>query len=270
MPAFVDMCRLASEGTTNRVRIKEDRLMASQIPLPPIEEQQRIVAKVDAIAAKVAEASSLRATSESDLRQLLLAAYRSVSRNATSRRLAEVAPLVRRPVPLDRSLSYLELGVRSFGRGTFHKPPLSGSEIGTKKLFRIEPGDLVFNIVFAWEGAVAVARPEDRGRFGSHRFLTCVPRSGIASASYLCFHFLTDDGLAALGAASPGGAGRNRTLGLQALANLSVPLPDYQQQLWFDDLLSKATAIRTAAHESNTRLAAILPSVVDRAFRGEL
>lgn len=73
------------------------------------------------------------------------------------------------------------------------------------KLYRIEPGDLVFNNVFAWEGAIAVAQPEDAGRFGSHRFITCVPRTGTATADFLCFYFLTPEGLEQIGEASPGG-----------------------------------------------------------------
>src|SRR5215210_6019611 len=31
---FVDLCRAASEGTTNRVRLKENLFMATEIPLP--------------------------------------------------------------------------------------------------------------------------------------------------------------------------------------------------------------------------------------------
>jgi hypothetical protein len=58
---------------------------------------------------------------------------------------------------------YPELGIRSFGKGTFHKP-LDYLSVGTKRLFRIEPGDLVFSNVFAWEGAIAVAQKDDEGR----------------------------------------------------------------------------------------------------------
>src|SRR5215831_4037981 len=88
--------------------------------------------------------------------------------------LAEIAPIVRRPVEIRHDQAYPELGIRSFGRGTFHKPALLGADVGTKRLFRIEPGDLVFSNVFAWEGAIAVASPADAGRFGSHRFITCI------------------------------------------------------------------------------------------------
>lgn len=77
------------------------------------------------------------------------------------------------------------LGIRSFGKGTFHKPPLSGSEAGTKPLYRIDPGDLLFSNVFAWEGAIAIAQPADTGRFGSHRFTTCRAASDVATAEFL-------------------------------------------------------------------------------------
>ncbi len=45
--SFVDTCRSASEGTTNRVRLKEERFMKLEIELPPIREQMRIVCRID-------------------------------------------------------------------------------------------------------------------------------------------------------------------------------------------------------------------------------
>lgn len=57
---FVDKCRAASEGTTNRVRLKEDRFLRLTIPLPPLSEQRRIVARIDRLAAKISEAEGLR------------------------------------------------------------------------------------------------------------------------------------------------------------------------------------------------------------------
>jgi type I restriction enzyme S subunit len=74
------------------------------------------------------------------------------------------------------------------------------------------PGDLLFTNVFAWEGAIAVARPEDAGRVASYRFISCVPKPDVATSQFLCFYFLTPEGLELIGAASPGSALRNRTL----------------------------------------------------------
>jgi type I restriction enzyme S subunit len=57
---FVELCLRASEGTTNRVRLKEDRFLALEIPLPPLPEQRRIVVRVEGLAAQIDEARRLR------------------------------------------------------------------------------------------------------------------------------------------------------------------------------------------------------------------
>ena len=182
----------------------------------------------------------------------------------------KLAPLKRRQVRVNLSDEYHELGIRSFGKGTFHKPAVNGAALGTKKIFRIEADDLLFNIVFTWEGAVAVAKQEDHGRVGSHRFLTCVPQEGITTSSFLCFHFLTESGLEQLGEASPGGAGRNRTLGLKALERIQVPIPPLEKQVWFDALQKKLEGINRLQAETAIELNALLPSVLDKAFKGKL
>jgi type I restriction enzyme, S subunit len=145
--------------------------------------------------------------------------------------LAVIAPIVRRPVEIRQDQAYPELGIRSFGRGTFHKPALPGADVGTKRLFRIESGDLVFSNVFAWEGAIAVASPADAGRFGSHRFITCVVDSERANATYLKLYLTASpDGRAQVLHASPGGAGRNRTLGVEKMGQIHIPLPPLAEQ----------------------------------------
>src|SRR5439155_12503083 len=40
--AFVEECERASEGTTNRVRLQEDKFLARQILLPTLAEQRRV------------------------------------------------------------------------------------------------------------------------------------------------------------------------------------------------------------------------------------
>ncbi len=57
---FVDLCKAASEGTTNRVRLKEDQFLRTAVSLPPLAEQRRIVARIEELAAKIAEARRLQ------------------------------------------------------------------------------------------------------------------------------------------------------------------------------------------------------------------
>jgi len=267
---FVELCQRASEGTTNRVRLQEDQFLNVKIPLPPLTKQRRIVARIEGLAAKVNETRGLREQQQLEMQQLLLSVFWKISKTAPRMPMDDVAPLVRRPVEIDLEGLYPELGIRSFGNGTFHKPALSGSEVGSKRIFKIEPGDLVFSNVFAWEGAIAVARPDDAGRFGSHRFITCAPKKQHTTSQFLCFYFLTDDGLELIRAASPGGAGRNRTLGLEALANISVPIPSLEAQRRFDSLLMSVAKLKAQQTEAIAELDTLLPSVLDKAFKGEL
>jgi type I restriction enzyme S subunit len=240
------------------------------IPLPPLAEQQRIVARIDALAARIEEIRSLHSAVMDDLRRMLLGVYEELTNDAPSMPMAQVAPIVRRPVEVEPDVEYSELGIRSFGNGTFHKPPQTGLQLGSIRVFRIEPSDLLFSNVFAWEGAIAVVKPEDAGRIGSHRFISCVPKPDLATAAFLRFHFLTPTGLLQIGEASPGGAGRNRTIGLDKLESLLVPVPPLEKQLWFDDLQAKVDAVKRLQAETPPELDALLPAVLDRAFRGEL
>ena len=169
------------QGTAN-MSMKVTDIVGVEIPLPPLPEQQAIVARLDALAEKTRQVEAHLDAVERDAEHLLALRFRDAVADAPLRSMAEVAPLVRREQSIDLEGSYPELGIRSFGKGTFHKPPLSGSEVGTKRLYRIEPGDLLFSNVFAWEGAIAIAKPEDAGRYGSHRFITCHANTELTTA----------------------------------------------------------------------------------------
>ena len=265
-PELWDQCASLSRGTSGQNRLRPERFLDVRLPLPSLDEQQRIVAKLDKVVALVAEQNRVIAAAERDAKGMLSNAFHRIIDGAPYRLMAEVAPLVRRPVEIKSDQCYPELGVRSFGRGTFHKPPLDGMSVGSKKLFSIRAGDMLFNIVFAWEGAVAVAQPEDDGRVGSHRFLTCIPYSNTATADFLRFYFLTPEGLSKLADASPGGAGRNRTLGLKKLDAITVPTPPIDQQRWFDRLQGQIRRVEILRGSAGQDAEALLPAVLDGVF----
>ncbi len=269
-PGFIALCKHASEGTTNRVRLSSERMLALKIQMPEPDEQDRIVETLDAAASRLADAQRLCQEIDEAKDALLRSAFHQITDGAPRVPMSEAAPLVRRPVDVKMGGEYRELGIRSFGNGTFHKPALDYLAVGDKKLYYIEPGDLLFNNVFAWEGAIAVAQPEDEGRVGSHRFITCLANHEVATADYLAFYFLTPEGMEAIGKASPGGAGRNRTLGLDKLMVIPVPVPSIEKQLWFGRLHAKLNEARVETRRVATETEALMPSILDRAFRGDL
>ncbi len=267
-PEFIDLCRRASEGSTNHVRMKEAKFLKMTVPLPSLDEQRRIVEKLGRVAALVDERRSAIEAAERETQALLLKAFQRAIDRAPLRQMSEVAPLVRRPVEIDLDAAYPELGVRSFGRGTFHKPDLLGAELSWQKLFLVQQGDLVFSNIKAWEGAFAVAGPDDHGRVGSHRYLTCVPTEGLATADFIWFYLQTSEGLGKVQSASPGSADRNRTLGQGALEAITVPTPPIGQQQWFDRLQAKAREARTIRASTAQDIEALIPAMLHEIFDG--
>lgn len=154
-------------------------------------------------------------------------------------KLGDVLKQVSRKVVVLGDVEYPELGLRAHGNGTFHKPPVNGSET-TKDLYSVEAGDLLLSVVFAWEGAAAVAGPADHGRFTSHRFpaFRCDPSLGVEE--YMALWLVHGPGRQLLVANSPGGAGRNKTLNKTALLACTVRLPSVAEQRRIVDLLSTA------------------------------
>jgi type I restriction enzyme, S subunit len=137
---------------------------------------------------------------------------------------------VPRPVEVQFDGMYREIGIRSHGKGLFHKAPISGAELGDKRVFFVEPGDFVLNIVFAWEGAVGLVSEGDRGMIASHRFPTFRSDEQRLDLRFLLLFFRTPTGVDLMGRVSPGGAGRNRTLNRTAFLSLDIPLPPLIEQ----------------------------------------
>lgn len=267
---FRDACVRASEGSTNRVRLKAERFARIPLPLPPLDEQRRVVARIDDLMGKVRAARALDLDVTRQTRRLLLAAYARSVKGSPVCRLDAVAPLVRRPFTPEPASEYVEIGVRSFGNGTFQKGPFTGATIGDKRVFTVHEGDVVFSNVFAWEGGIAVAQATDHGIIGSHRFMTCVPDPVKALPEFVCFHFLTPRGLSDVQAASPGGAGRNRTLSQKGLAKLPLPLPSLDLQKEFVALLHRQGQIGRIREVRNRRLGVLPTSIINTAFSGRL
>jgi len=269
-PAFVDFCVRASDGTTNRRYLDEERFLNQTIDVPSPDEQRCIVDKIESLAAKIDKAKQLREGIQTDAQALLRSSFQEIIKGAKYQSMAEVAPIVRRKVEIKMDGEYPELGARSFGKGIFHKPTLIGAELDWQKLYWVHADDLVISNIKAWEGAIAAASNKDHLRVGSHRYITCVPVDGVTTSDFLCFYLLSQEGIEKVQAASPGSADRNRTLAMKRLEKIEVPIPPYDKQLWFNRLQAQVAAIQQTQANNQTELDALLPSILDKAFKGEL
>jgi type I restriction enzyme S subunit len=150
--------------------------------------------------------------------------YKGYPRDWKVIELGDLLNRVRLPVEVIPDHEYQEIGIRSHGKGLFHKEPVKGSDLGNKSVFWVEMDCLIINIVFAWEQAVGITTDQEKGMIASHRFPMWQSKGNI-DLHYLLKIFLTPFGRHLLELASPGGAGRNRTLGQDDFNKTPVCIP---------------------------------------------
>ena len=144
--------------------------------------------------------------------------------------LGECLSRVEKPVEVKPNELYTQIGIRSHGKGIFYKEPVTGSALGNKAVFWIEPDCFIVNIVFAWEQAIGKTTQSEVGMIGSHRFPMYRPVNDRVDIDYLISYFLTKRGTNILEAASPGGAVRNKTLGQERFLKSKIVLPPIEEQ----------------------------------------
>jgi len=137
--------------------------------------------------------------------------------------------LVVRPVSKPKT-AYRALSLRSHGKGSYSRIVQNPESVDMDTLYVAKSGDVIVNITFAWEGAVALVPPEHDGCLVSHRFPTFIPINDIVNARYLRHTLRTSRFTHLLSLVSPGGAGRNRVLNKNDFLMLEVPLPSVFDQ----------------------------------------
>lgn len=137
---------------------------------------------------------------------------------------------VRKPLVPKKDELYQQIGIRSHTKGIFYKEKVTGAILGDKRVFWIEPNCFIVNIVFAWEHAIAKTTEKEIGMIASHRFPMFKTKDKVLDLDYLLYYFKSLKGKHLLGLASPGGAGRNKTLGQSEFMKLQIPVPSLEEQ----------------------------------------
>jgi type I restriction enzyme S subunit len=264
---FVELCKAASEGTTNRVRIKEDRFLDQQIGLPPLSEQQAIVARLDALADKTREVEAHLDAVERISSDLLLSLHYRLAADRVLR-LGDVLNLSEVSEAVTAAGIYPQVGVRGFGGGLFPKPAISGTETSYKAFNRLNAGAIVLSQVKGWEGAIARCPTELDGWFVSPEYRTFRCKQELASDEYFGELVKTEWFWSRLQEATRGvGARRERTRPEQFL-NIELPLPVLVDQLRIVEILKRQSPLKSKHAAIRQANAALLPATLERLFAG--
>ena len=141
-------------------------------------------------------------------------------------KIDDILEKVGKKVEVSKESNYQQIGIRSHGKGIFHKEAVTGEELGNKTVFWVEKDCFIVNIVFAWEQAIARTTDAEVGMICSHRFPMYRSKNNKVDIDYLVYLFKTPYGKKILELASPGGAGRNKTLGQKEFINSEILIPN--------------------------------------------
>ena len=138
---------------------------------------------------------------------------------------------VKRPLLLEDAIEYQCLGVRWYGRGAYVRETKLGGMISRKKQWRVSENDVLYNKLFAWRGAFAVADPAVDECIASDKFPTYCFDASRVSPDYLRLWFRSPQLAEQAQALSKGAAALSKlTLNPPDFWNLTIPLPTLECQ----------------------------------------
>lgn len=250
-----------------RDSVSPAQFLSIEIPLPPLPEQQALVARLDALAEKTRQVEAHLAAVERDAERLVRAyIFQPPNEQPTKRPMSELVSQRPPDVTVDGTVQYRFAGVYSFGRGVFPSVVKAGSEFAYERLLTVRAGDFTYPKLMAWEGALGVVPPECDGMVVSPEFPVFSLNTDEVLPELLDIYFRTPEIWPQLAERSGGTNIRRRRLQPSAFLSYEMPVPSMATQLKLREAhrLTQALKARHAAiREAN---AALLPAVLERVF----
>jgi type I restriction enzyme S subunit len=277
-----------AKGTTGYAAVRPKTLLACEIPLPPLPEQQRIVTQIEELAAQINEARTLRQQSAEQANAVLTAARRGFFGESPAADWVPLSDYVlaiengKSPATDGRRASSDEWGVLKVGAvsfGTFddrENKALPVTFIAPTSL-EVREGDFIMSRANTRElvGACALVRktrPKLMLSDKTFRFVFREPRKILPE--YL-EHVLKSSALR--DQIERGASGTSPTMKniskekVLALRLPSTPLPEQKRIIAELQMLQSETdALTHLQAETAAELDALLPAILDRAFKGKL
>ncbi|MGA2541685.1 MAG: restriction endonuclease subunit S [Verrucomicrobiota bacterium] len=252
-----------------KTELKARRLLPVPVPLPSLAEQRRLVQRIEELAAQIQEASTLRRQASEEADALL----RSILKNddeAQPTPLRELVKLRSPDVVVRKEDIYQFAGVYCFGRGVFKSSCRSGMDFAYPRLTRLRAGQFVYPKLMAWEGAFGVVPPECHGCVVSTEFPVFEVDENRVLHEVLDIYFRTPAVWPDIAGASTGTNVRRRRLNPEDFLNYKLPLPSRKTQVTLRKVHSEVDALKRLQAETAAELDALLPAILDKAFKGEL
>lgn len=267
-PAFRD--QVAAQGSTNYAAIRPSDVLGYKIPLPPLSEQRRIVARIEALSERIEQVRDLQkgvAQGSEDLCRSLIFANSSSPPTLTPMR--DLVKLREPDVAVRADETYHFAGVYCFGRGVFKAQSKSGMEFAYRCLTQLRTGNFVYPKLMAWEGALGIVPRDCEGLVVSTEFPVFEVNESRVLPEVLDIYFRTPSVWPLLAGASTGTNVRRRRFNPNDFLAYRMPLPPMGVQQTLRQVKGQMDAMKKLQAETAAELDALLPSILDKAFKGE-
>jgi len=263
---------IGSQSTGTNIRrqsLHPTQFEKTEIPLPPLAEQRRVVAQIEELSAQIQDARTLRQQAIGEAEALMRSIIESDPR-AIHTPMRELLKQRKPDVIVNRNESYQFAGVYSFGRGVFKSALKSGADFAYPLLSRLKAGNFIYPKLMAWEGAFGVTPPECDGCVVSTEFPVFEVQEDKVFHEVLDTYFRNPAIWPQVAGGSIGTNARRRRLNPKDFLEYKFPLPSRETQIKFRAVRAQVDALKRLQAESAAELDALLPAILDRAFRGEL
>jgi type I restriction enzyme S subunit len=284
---FWDQCDAKSRGTSGKNRIRPERFLEIEIPLPPLSEQQRIVARIEELAAKINEGRELRQKAAVEVESLIEARLRAVfSIQAETYGLTRLEQLIIEAGYGSSEKSSLEraegavpvLRIPNVAAERIDLNNLKFARLSVKDVDRLclVKGDILIvrtngSLDLVGRSAVIDDLPEQMA-FASYMIRIRLDPSKIvaAYAQRILRHLRISGHLIDFARTTAG----QYNVSLSRIQAAEIPVPPLEEQhrivSELDALQAKVDVLKHFQTRSGAEIDALLPSVLDKAFRGFL
>jgi len=269
-------CRKHSYGTSGRERLKTNEILNIEIPLPPLEEQKRIVEKIDFIVNKVEDVRALREEAIKEAERLRTSSIDRIFQNFplefTNKKLYEIADISSGGTPsrsnhlfFNGSIKWVQLSditkIKKYIMDTKEYLSEEGLKNSSAKLY--SPSTVLISM-YQKIGEVAITKDY----MATNQAIAGISSLDGINEEYLYYFLLSMKGKWI----GKGTAQENINQKILENVEVSIPPLPVQEKIvsYLDSLKDKIDELKKLQTESEKEIEQLIPSILDKAFKGEL
>ena len=266
-----------------KTEVKPKRLLPIEIPLPSLEEQKRIVARIESLMARIEEARRLRAEAveegEEHIERVKSEIFEKLSEKSYETEIGE-SDISLNPENVDpkekfgeKKFIYIDLSSVAQKTGEIlEQKEIIGLNAPSRAKRKMVKGDVVFGAVRPNLKRCFIVDEKLDGRICSTGFTIFRVSVEKMLPDFLKYHLLSDFFInqcvdAATGAHYPAINDKN----MKKLKIVIPPLPVQRSIVaYLDSLQVKVDELKKLQAETEKEMEELVPSILDKAFKGEL